>query len=35
MLFILIVDGVHLDAYLIILFGIIAIPWVLDNIHII
>ena len=35
MLIILIVDGVQLDAYLIILFGIIAIPLVLDNIHVI
>ena len=26
-------DGVQLDAYLIILLGNIAIPWVFDNIH--
>ena len=29
------VDGVQLDAYLIILFGNIAIPWILDNFHMI
>ena len=32
---VLTVDGVQLDAYLIILFGNIAIPLVLDNIHMI
>ena len=32
---VLTVDGAQLDAYLIILFGNVAIPWVFDNIRIV